>query len=741
MANVYRQAAKRRKLGYLAAIGVLLILSLVVRGTFFPIGKLSADEISTRPVESLTLDGRAKVHELTELHQGGEELSGAAVRLLLTGSRGLAVSALWNTAIDKQKKQEWNELDIAVDSITRLQPHTIEPWLFQSWNLAYNVSVEMDRLNDMYFYIARGISIAAEGEGLNRNNPDLRYMIGFFYQNKFGVSDRVTTLRCLYQLSCIPDEDRDPDRLLNPDKTVNQERFEEFCVKHRELVRRMKETRIPGDGSEDKQVLAATPAQVVAFLRNNRKLPSRYKPGTRELDKEHRVKQFPVLPDMREYPDLAAELKFDAELGDPEQDAFMAARAWYSLANKALPPPSTEPSQSGSYNPDPLRYRIPKRPATIIFRQGPMRAQSYVADRLTKEGWFDARDPWVVDDALDEDRAWLPKTGPDGKRVTATIPAWDGYTAQDAWRDAADRWRRHGTDNGLRMDPARMQQYVAKAEEFCRLRPGLDVGMPTPPLTPDEQGDPHIVDVHHAHEVLTAFITNRNMTNFETFELEADAMQSDDAMLAKKRFRQADKAVREAAQYSEAVRLYDEGFAAWQRVMLSHQDCRARKAADSSRAAQACKDFRDLDRAQEDVYELNMRYVKLAMDVRQAQLRTATQLLNDLFFHGAAGTTSGNPFQFACDTVVLAADVERPGAGGAPTRVEARAPQLKTVAPLPLPGPMDGLAPDGTPWVGEHIKRRVKERLGIIKPQPTMPPGGPMPGSSGGPPGRPGPSR
>jgi hypothetical protein len=733
MANVYQQAAKRRKSIYLAAILVLWIGSLAVRGTFFRIGTASADDIAADPYRSLTLDGRAKVHELTELNQGGEELSGAAVRLLLTGSRGLAVSALWNTAMDKQKKQEWNELDIAVDSIMRLQPHTIEPWLFQSWNLAYNVSVEMDRLNDMYFYIARGISIAAKGESMNRNNPDLRYMIGFFYQNKFGVSDRVTTLRCLYQLSCIPDEDRDPDRLLNPDKTVNLARFEEFCIKHRELVRRMKETRIPGDGAEDKQVLAATPAQVVAFLRNNRKLPSRYKPGTRELDKENRTNQFPVLPDLTGQPVTTRELQWNAEFGDAEQDAFMTARAWYSSANAALPPPSQEPSQSGTYNPDPLKYRIPKRPATIIFRQGPMRAQSYIAERLTKEGWFDAKDPWVVDDVLDEDRAWLPKTGPDGKRVTATIPAWDGYTAQDAWKEAADRWRTHGMDNGLRMPPARLLQYVAKAEEFCRLRPGLDVGMPTPPLTPDERGDPHVVDIHHAHEILTAFIANRSMTNFETFELEADAMESDDAMLAKKRFRQADKAVREAAQYSEAVRLYDEGFAAWQRVMLAHQDCRVRKETDSSRAAQACRDFRDLDRAQEDVYELNLRYVKLATDVRQTQLRTTTQALNDLFFHAGAAITSRNPFESACYTLVLAADVERPGAGGSPTRVEARAPQLKTVTPFPLPGPMDGLAPDGTPWVNDQVKRRVKERLGVIKPQAMGPPPGSMPG--GGPPG------
>src|SRR3954453_14111134 len=286
MANVYQQAAKQRKVIYLACIGALLVLSLAVRGTFFRIDRKPREDVERSGALALTIDGRAKVHELTELQQGDKELGGAAVQLLLTGSRGLAVCALWLDAIEKQKKQEWNELDIAVDSITKLQPHFTAPWLFQSWNLAYNVSVEMDRLDDMYFYIARGISVIAEGDSLNRNNPDLRYNIAFYYQNKFGVSDRVTTLRCLYQLSCIPEEGRDPDRLLNPEKTVNQERFEQFCRDHRELVRRLKEARIPLDGSEERaQVLAGPPADVIAFLRNNRRVPTRYRAGTKELDK------------------------------------------------------------------------------------------------------------------------------------------------------------------------------------------------------------------------------------------------------------------------------------------------------------------------------------------------------------------------------------------------------------------------------------------------------------------------
>ncbi|HEX3149855.1 MAG TPA: hypothetical protein VHR66_17395 [Gemmataceae bacterium] len=718
MANVYQQAAKRRKLAYLAAIVVLLVCSLGVRGSFFRIDRKEVEQVKGDPLLALTLDGRAKIHELTELQQGEKELGGAAVQLLLTGSRGLAVCALWNTAIDKQKRQEWNELDIAVDSITKLQPHFTAPWLFQSWNLTYNVSVEMDRLNDMYFYIARGISVIAEGEALNRNNPDLRYNIGFYYQNKFGVSDRVTTLRCLYQLSCIPEEERDPERLLNPDRTVNQEKFEQFCRDHRELVRRLKEARIPLDGSDEKaQTLASSPSEVIAFLRANRRLPSRYKAGSTDLE-ERRLKQFPVFPDLRGQPITTRELSYDARFGDGEQDAFFAARAWYSLANCSLPPPNPVPNNDGSFNPDPLKYRIPKRPATIIFRQGPMRAQSYLAERLTKEGWFDPRDPWIVDDLLDEDRAWMPRTGPDGKRVSVEILPWEGSTAQEAWKEAAERWRIHGNNNGLRMDPTRLLTYLSKAEEYAHTKPGLFVGSMPPPMTPEEAKDAHLTDLYEAFKVMWAWYSNRTNTNYETFELESDAMQSDDAMLAKKRFRQADKAYR-APNYAEAVRLYDEGFAAWQRVMLARQDCRARKAADPS-FNQQCRDFRDLDSPQESIYETNLKYVRLAQDVRQRQLRDSTMWLNDLLYH-AGGSTSGNPFQFACDLNVLALDVERNQERPAdPVRIESRVPQFKAITPLALPGPMDGNAPDGTPWISDDVKRRIRERLGLAK--PAVPP-------------------
>src|SRR5262249_29206561 len=148
--------------------------------------------------------------------QGQANVLGSTIQVSLTGSRGFAICFLWMSAIEKQKKHEWNDLKLLVNVITKLQPHFLTPWLFQSWNLAYNVSVESERVSDRYFYVSEGISLLAEGERINRaravdpsgqinevGNPDMRFWLGFYYMNKFGLSDENNYMRSLLQLSTI----------------------------------------------------------------------------------------------------------------------------------------------------------------------------------------------------------------------------------------------------------------------------------------------------------------------------------------------------------------------------------------------------------------------------------------------------------------------------------------------------------------------------------------------------------
>src|SRR5262249_49498818 len=155
--------------------------------------------------------------------------------------------------------------------------------------------------NDMYFYISRGIELAAEGDRINRNNPDLRYWIAFYYQNKFGVSDKVDTLRAFFQMSCIPLSERDAGFLMKIDpsdptgrrKVVNLENFEKFVIARPQLVRRLRERR----GRK-------TPQEIVEFLVENRKVPCRFTSpeldvgvfGATKEELRSPEEQFPILP-------------------------------------------------------------------------------------------------------------------------------------------------------------------------------------------------------------------------------------------------------------------------------------------------------------------------------------------------------------------------------------------------------------------------------------------------------------
>ena len=172
MASPFQKQARDRKFVYIGLIIVLFTFAWFWR--------------------HYNIDAQASKLAIREINRGDVELSGSVIRLTLTGSRGLATCALWISAIDKQKKNQWNELELLVRSLTKLQPYFITPWLFQSWNLAYNVSVESDRIRDKYFYVTRGIELLAEGEKQNRNHPDLRFNIGFYNQHRFAKAMRPT---------------------------------------------------------------------------------------------------------------------------------------------------------------------------------------------------------------------------------------------------------------------------------------------------------------------------------------------------------------------------------------------------------------------------------------------------------------------------------------------------------------------------------------------------------------------
>src|SRR5262245_41530263 len=300
MATPLQQQTRQRKMIYFGAIVVLFTLSLIHR------------EFVVKP--------QAYRLQLREEAKGDVELTSSAVRLLLIGSRGVAVTMLWYNAMDKQKRNEWHEMELIVKSITKLQPYFITPWLYQSWNISFNVAVECDKPRDKYYYISRGLELLGEGERRNRGsedlaggarkegddgdarrviypgNPEMRHYMGFFYQLKIGGSDERLTMRSLLELSCVDPVERNPDKFLTRDElgreAVNAKEFLAFARKYRRTIRRLRE-----------QLDYSDAKRIVQFLRDHQDIPHRFKTVDRQklgvvLESELKEpnEQFPIVP-------------------------------------------------------------------------------------------------------------------------------------------------------------------------------------------------------------------------------------------------------------------------------------------------------------------------------------------------------------------------------------------------------------------------------------------------------------
>lgn len=117
----------------------------------------------------------------------------------LAGMRGIAANYLWSKALDLQKAQDWDQLRTTIDFITQLQPHFLQVWSFQGWNLAYNVSVEWDSPEDKYSWIKQGIEFLKQGVAKNRRSADLVWDTAWTYFQKLGFSDEAIVLRRLFR--------------------------------------------------------------------------------------------------------------------------------------------------------------------------------------------------------------------------------------------------------------------------------------------------------------------------------------------------------------------------------------------------------------------------------------------------------------------------------------------------------------------------------------------------------------
>ena len=116
----------------------------------------------------------------------------------LGGFRGVVAEVLWFRAHRLQEAGRYLELVQLADWLTMLDPHASEAWVYNAWNLAYNVSVMMARPEDRLRWVQNGIALLRD-EGLRFNPREARLYreLAWFYQNKVG--DALDTAHLTYK--------------------------------------------------------------------------------------------------------------------------------------------------------------------------------------------------------------------------------------------------------------------------------------------------------------------------------------------------------------------------------------------------------------------------------------------------------------------------------------------------------------------------------------------------------------
>jgi hypothetical protein len=111
----------------------------------------------------------------------------AFTTVALGSFRGLIANALWIRASDLQDQDKYFEQVQLSSWITKLEPHFVQVWLVQAWNMAYNISVKFPNAFDRWRWVQRGIELLRDdGIRYNPREPLLYRELAWFFQHKMG---------------------------------------------------------------------------------------------------------------------------------------------------------------------------------------------------------------------------------------------------------------------------------------------------------------------------------------------------------------------------------------------------------------------------------------------------------------------------------------------------------------------------------------------------------------------------
>jgi hypothetical protein len=115
-------------------------------------------------------------------------LDSFSLALLLGGLRGPLVMFLWTQSESQKSEKDLESFGTQVELIRLLQPEFATVHLFQIWNLAYNISVQMASLSNKYASILDAVEYARRTDRMSPNDINIISALGGLFADKLGNS-------------------------------------------------------------------------------------------------------------------------------------------------------------------------------------------------------------------------------------------------------------------------------------------------------------------------------------------------------------------------------------------------------------------------------------------------------------------------------------------------------------------------------------------------------------------------
>ena len=106
---------------------------------------------------------------------------------LLGGFKGLLVDAIWLRAGKLQLEEKFWELYQLYDWMGKLEPHLEKTWVFNAWNMSYNLVAELDDSEARWQWVQRGLDyLRKDGLKYNPQSAEIMRQISFIFHHKIG---------------------------------------------------------------------------------------------------------------------------------------------------------------------------------------------------------------------------------------------------------------------------------------------------------------------------------------------------------------------------------------------------------------------------------------------------------------------------------------------------------------------------------------------------------------------------